>query len=82
MPLPIFELKGGCDYIAAVLSFIWFDYQEFSKHEAASHNIQFNISLKESSDKRQSSIEEVLFSLNISTSARKNLPASGQLSSP
>ena len=60
------------------------DFQAISKHEAANHDIQFNISVKESSDKHQSLlIKEVSPSFNISTRTpvRKNLPASGQFSS-
>ena len=77
--------KREWDYIATKLSFICdlLDFQAISKHEAANHDIQFNISIKENSDKHQPlSIEEVSTSLNISTPARKDLPASGQLSSP
>lgn len=55
------------------------DFQACSKQEAANHDIQFNISVKESSDKHQSlSIEGV----SPSTLTRNDLPASGQFSSP
>lgn len=59
------------------------DFQAISKHEAADKDIQFNISVKKSSEKQQSlSVEEVSSSFDISTPARKNLHASGHFSSP